>query len=162
MTKGLSEKRKYLHFLIEWLKIGSIGLVNTVLVYKKRSKFKNIFSFWKNMMSQLSNALSVVFISLKLVKLHQIKFLSVATAKGHETLPNRLFNSHILSGTQNFFHSIFGYFLEQLLFLKPTNYFQTQKWYPKISKFLRSKSMNLQLSNALFPMLQYNSVTSLL
>ena len=47
MTKGLSEKRKYLHFLIEWLKIGSIGLVNTVLVYKKGSKFKNNMTFRK-------------------------------------------------------------------------------------------------------------------
>ena len=65
--------------------MGFIGLVNTVMVYKKGSKLKNIFSFWKNMMSQLSNALSVVFISLKLVKLHQIKFLSVVPPKGQET-----------------------------------------------------------------------------
>ena len=86
MTKGLSEKRKYSQFLIKSLKIGLIGLSNTVLVYKKESKDKNIFSFLKNMMSQLSNALSIVFISLKLVKLHQIKFLSVAPPKGHETL----------------------------------------------------------------------------
>ena len=65
MTKGLSEKHKSLHFLIKSLKIVSIGFVNTVLAYKKGSKFKNIFSFWKNMISQLSNALSIVFISLK-------------------------------------------------------------------------------------------------
>ena len=46
-----------------------------------------IFSDLKSMMSQLSNALSIVSISLKLVKLRQIEFLLVATAKGHETLP---------------------------------------------------------------------------
>ena len=72
-----------IHFLIKSMKIGLIRLINTVLVYKKGSKAKNIFSFLKNMMSQLSNALSIVFISLKLVKLHQIKFLSVAPPKGH-------------------------------------------------------------------------------
>ena len=41
-------------------------------------------------MSQLSSALSIIFISLKLVKLRQIEFLSVAAAKGHETLPRLL------------------------------------------------------------------------
>ena len=41
-------------------------------------KNKNIFSVFKSMMSQLSNALSTVLISLKLVKLHQIDYLSVA------------------------------------------------------------------------------------
>ena len=62
-------------------------LINTVLGYKKGSKTKDIFSDLKNMMFQLSNALSIMFISLKLVKLRQIKVLSVAPAKGHETLP---------------------------------------------------------------------------
>ena len=57
--------------------------MNTVLDYKKGSKTKDIFSDLKNMMFQLSNALSIMFISLKLVKLRQIKVLSVAPAKGH-------------------------------------------------------------------------------
>ena len=63
-----------------------MGLINTVLGYKKGSKIKNIFSNLENMMFELSNALSIVFISLKLVKLRQIKVLSVAPPKGHETL----------------------------------------------------------------------------
>ena len=45
------------------------------------------FSNLENMMFQLSNALSIMFISLKLVKLRPIKVLSVAPPKGHETLP---------------------------------------------------------------------------
>ena len=69
------------------MKIDLIGLTNTVLGYKKGPKTKTIFSVLKNMMSQLSSALSIIFISLKLVKLRQIEFLSVAAAKGHETLP---------------------------------------------------------------------------
>ena len=56
--------------------------MNTVLGYKGGSKTKNIFSDLKSMMSQLSNALSIASISLKLVKLRQIEFLLVATAKG--------------------------------------------------------------------------------
>ena len=59
-----------------------MGLINTVLGYKKGSKTKNIFSILENIMSQLSNALSIVFISLKLVKLRQIKVFSVAPPKG--------------------------------------------------------------------------------
>ena len=38
------------------------------------------------MMAQLSNALSIVSISLKLVEISQIELLLVAPAKGHETL----------------------------------------------------------------------------
>ena len=64
-----------------------MGLINTVLGYKKGSKTKNIFSILENIMSQLSNALSIVFISLKLVKLRHIKVFSVAPPKGPETLP---------------------------------------------------------------------------
>ena len=60
-----------------------MGLINTVLGYKKGSKSKNISLNLENMMFQLSNALSIMFISLKLVKLRQIKVLSVAPAKGH-------------------------------------------------------------------------------
>ena len=63
-----------------------MGLKNTVLGYKKGSKTKNIFPNLESMMFQLSNALSIMFISLKLVKLRQIKVLSVAPPKGHETL----------------------------------------------------------------------------
>ena len=59
-----------------------MGLINTVLGYKKGSKTKNIFSILENIMFQLSNALSIVFISLKLVKLRQIKVFSVAPPKG--------------------------------------------------------------------------------
>ena len=62
-------------------------LINTVLGYKKRSKTKNIFSILENIMFQLSNALSIVFISLKLVKIQQILFSWAEPAKGHETLP---------------------------------------------------------------------------
>ena len=64
-----------------------MGLINTVLGYKKGSKTKNIFSMSENMMFELSNALSIVFISLKLVKIRQVKVLSVAPPKGHESLP---------------------------------------------------------------------------
>ena len=60
-----------------------MGLINTVLGYKKGSKTKNIFSMSENMMFELSNALSIVFISLKLVKIRQVKVLSVALPKGH-------------------------------------------------------------------------------
>ena len=63
-----------------------MGLINTVLGYKKGSKNKNIFSISENMMFELSNALSIVFISLKLVKLRQIKVFSVAHPKEPETL----------------------------------------------------------------------------
>ena len=63
-----------------------IELINTVLGYKKGSKTMIIFSDLKSMMSQLSNALSIVSISLKLVKLRQIEFLLAETAQGHETL----------------------------------------------------------------------------
>ena len=63
-----------------------MGLINTVLGYKKGSKTKNIFSISENMMFELSNALSIVFISLKLVKIRQVKVLSVAPPKGHEKL----------------------------------------------------------------------------
>ena len=56
-------------------------LMNTALGYKKGSKTKDIFSDLKNMMFQVSNALSIMFISLKLVKLRPIKVLSVAPPK---------------------------------------------------------------------------------
>ena len=58
-----------------------MGLINTVLGYKKGSKTKNIFSISENIMFQLSNELSIVFISLQLVKLRQIKILSAAPHK---------------------------------------------------------------------------------
>ena len=63
-----------------------MGLINTVLDYKKGSKTKNIFSMLEKIMFQLSNALSIVFISLKLVKLRQIEVFLVAPPKGPETL----------------------------------------------------------------------------
>ena len=69
-----------------------MGLINTVLGYKKGSKTKNIFSMSENMMFELSNALSIVFISLKLVKIRQVKVLSVAPPKGHEFLPSIFLN----------------------------------------------------------------------
>ena len=62
-----------------------MGLINTVLGYKKGSKTKNIFSISESMMFELSNALSIVFISSKLVKIRQVKVLSVAPPKGHES-----------------------------------------------------------------------------
>ena len=73
-----------------------MGLINTVLGYKKGSKTKNIFSILENIMFQLSNALSIVFISLKLVKLRQIKVFSVAPAKGPETLPVNITHNIIM------------------------------------------------------------------
>ena len=71
------------------------GLINTVLGYKKGSKTKNIFSKSENMMFDLSNALSIVFISLKVVKIRQVKVLSVAPPKGHETLRSIFFYKNI-------------------------------------------------------------------
>ena len=68
-----------------------MGLINTVLGYKRGWKSKHVFSNLENMMFQLSNALSIVFISLKLVKLRQIKVFSVAPPKGPETLPTLKF-----------------------------------------------------------------------
>ena len=79
----LFENLIWLHFFTKFVKIGLIELINTILGYKKGSKTINIFSDLKSMMSQLSNALSIVFISLGLVKLHQIEVLPVAAAKGH-------------------------------------------------------------------------------
>ena len=58
-----------------------MGLINTVLCYKKGSKNRNIFSISENMKSQLSNALSIVLISLKLVEILRIEFFSVAPPK---------------------------------------------------------------------------------
>ena len=78
------KNRIWLHFFTKFVKIGLIGLINTVLGYKKGSKTINIFFDLKSMMSQLSNALSIVSISLKLVKLRQVEFLLVATAEEHE------------------------------------------------------------------------------
>ena len=63
-----------------------MGLIKTVLGYKKGWKRKHIFSNLENMMFQLSNALSIMFISLKLVNLRLIKVLSVAPPKGPQTL----------------------------------------------------------------------------
>ena len=77
------ENRICVRFFTKFVKIGLIALINTVLGYKKGSKTTNVFSDLKSMMSQLSNALSIVFISDKLVKLHQIEVLPVAAAKGH-------------------------------------------------------------------------------
>ena len=62
-----------------------MGLINTVLGYKNGSKTKNIFSMSENMMFELSNALSIVFISLRLLKIRQVKVLSVAPPKRHST-----------------------------------------------------------------------------
>ena len=74
-----------------------MGLINTVLGYKKGSKTKNIFSLSENMMFELSNALSIVFISLKLVKIRQVKVSSVAPPKGHESLPNNISIWHLFT-----------------------------------------------------------------
>ena len=63
-------------------KICVFGVINTVLVYKKGSKTKNIFLFLKNTTFQLSNALSIVFVSLKLVKIQQIQFSWAEPPKG--------------------------------------------------------------------------------
>ena len=64
------------------LEMSVMWLVNTVLVYKKGSKSKMNIAYFKNIMSQLSNALSIVFISLKLVEILLIEVFSVAPAKG--------------------------------------------------------------------------------
>ena len=56
-------------------------LINTVLVYKKGSKTKNDITYFKNIMSQLSNALSIVFIPLKLVEILRIEVLSIQPPK---------------------------------------------------------------------------------
>ena len=59
-------KNAYMHPFFDKIHVNRpFRLINTVFVYKKRSKAKDIFSFLKNMMFQLSNALSIVFISLK-------------------------------------------------------------------------------------------------
>ena len=71
-------------------------LIYTVLGYKKGSKTKNIFSILENIMFQLSNALSIVFISLKLVEILRIEFFSVAPPKGLQTLLLSV-NKHILT-----------------------------------------------------------------
>ena len=57
--------------------MGLIWLIITVLVYQKESKTKNNTTDFENRMSQLSNALSIVFISLKLVEILRIEFFSV-------------------------------------------------------------------------------------
>ena len=67
---------------MKFVKIGLIELINTVSGYNKGSKTIIMFSDLKSMITQLSNALSIVSISLKLVKLRQIEFLLVAIAKG--------------------------------------------------------------------------------
>ena len=63
-----------------------ICLIITDLVYKKGSKIKNNTADFENRMSQLSNALSIVFISLKLVEILRIEFFSVTPPKGLQTL----------------------------------------------------------------------------
>ena len=74
-----------------------MGLINTVLGYKKGSKTENIFSILENIMSQLSNALAIVLISLKLVEILRIEFFSVAPpAEGLQTLLLSV-NKHILT-----------------------------------------------------------------
>ena len=50
---------------------------------QKGVKNQKYFSHLQSMMSQLSNTLSIVFISLKMLKLRQIKVLLVAPTKGH-------------------------------------------------------------------------------
>ena len=92
------ENRICVRFFTKFVKIGLIELINTVSGYKKGSKIICIFSDLKSMMSQLSNALPIVFISLKLVKLQQIKVLPVAAAKGHQTLPAKLLVGNIFDG----------------------------------------------------------------
>ena len=62
--------------------MGPHSPINTVLGYKKGMNSVNIFLFSKNVLFQLSNALSIVLISLKLVKIQYDGHLSVAPAKG--------------------------------------------------------------------------------
>ena len=71
-------------------------LINTVMGYKKGSKSKNISLNLENMMFQLSNALSIVFISLKSVEILRIEFFSVAPPKRLQTLLLSV-NKHILT-----------------------------------------------------------------
>ena len=70
-------KEKY-----DFNKITKNIFINTVLGYKKGLKTVNIFLFCENILFQLSNALSIVLISLKLVKIQQDKHLSVAPPTG--------------------------------------------------------------------------------
>ena len=63
VTKTIPENPIYLHFLDEITEMSVMWLTDTVLGYKKGSKTKNIFSMSENMMFELSNALSIVFIS---------------------------------------------------------------------------------------------------
>ena len=76
--------------------MGFIWLIIAVLVYKKEAKTKNNTTDFENRMSQLSNALSIVFISLKLVEILRIEFFSVAPPKGLQTLLLSV-NKHILT-----------------------------------------------------------------
>ena len=73
-----------------------IWLIITVLVYKKGSRTKNNTTDFENRMSQLSNALSIVFISSKLVEILRIEFFSLAPPKGLQTLLFSV-NKHILT-----------------------------------------------------------------
>ena len=66
--------------------MGVMWLINTVLGYKKGSKTKNNTTDFENIMSQLSNALSIVLISLKMVEILRIEFFSVAPPEWLQTL----------------------------------------------------------------------------
>ena len=63
---------------------------------QKEVKTKNNTTDFENRMSQLSNAPSIVFISLKLVEILHIEFFSVAPPKGLQTLLLSV-NKHILT-----------------------------------------------------------------
>ena len=73
------------------------GVINTVLGYKKGLKTVNIFLFSENILFQLSNAPSIVLISLKLVKIQQDRYLSVAPPTGFDALRTDQSNSKIVS-----------------------------------------------------------------
>ena len=64
VTKTIPENPIYLHFFLDEItEMSVMWLTDTVLDYKKESKTKTIFSNLENMMFQLSNALSIMFIS---------------------------------------------------------------------------------------------------
>ena len=92
---SLSRKRKNM-ILGKLLKICPHSPINTVLGYKKGLKTRNVFRFSENTSFQLSNALSIVLTSFKLVKIQQNRYLSVAPPTGFDALPTLYYESFII------------------------------------------------------------------
>ena len=138
MTKGLFEKCICIHFWIKSMKTGLIRLINTVLVYKLGSKAKNIFSFLKHMMSQLSNALSIVAPPTSYaIVLRDYKFFLLLRFRFHSRIKIRRGDNCVGSnpmeklvwGTDNFAHVICHV---ETLFSAANSCFQLKSHYIKI------------------------------